>query len=638
MEEYDIDDDLVEAYVMSGDVQPYESEPEPLGPAAASGAETLPPSAPIVASTKDGNSAGHHEGGADADEDGMDEDSPVFLTAVSHATESDAVGGEAPPVADDEARESAQGGATADDAVGAVEQEAPAIAAANDAAELADCDADRMEVDDVTDEGHQLKVPSAEDTKEMDKKPAVGTTEDGVLRALAKMAKPTTAASRRLSTGVPACSLDGCDKKGQGLGSYHFCKKHCRMWKEANAAKAGVEAGVVADAARSTRKRRRYDDTAIVGDKAPVAAEEVSVRSSKTRKPTRTSTSDNTDQPSLVNQVVRLTTEGREAMGESSYIKGIDPRLYFVLNYDAKTHQCKLVPMRIVGCFRAKECRESKGRDKWMLYPEKDCKGQKWEISGNILEAVQARTVLNTTDADDEQWDVLENVAMSASYNEAAELTQNQNAKSKPKPPAKFSPELSVYAREDDGLLYKSKIKKKRYNQAEGVWEYEVHFIGWAAKYDRWVPEDDVALELPPGEVAGPVPNSSPAAKEAEPDTNASPQTNSDQSDVSSACTGTLPSLFLYNYLWSVFFLQPSWHHHSYPSLMCRRYDTCLFRSHLSIFVCGFLSIQELASTQNAAARVLRLDRRVSHQPKATKRFFMLIVSSADVGIQNYGE
>ena len=622
MEEYDIDDDLVEAYVMSGDVQPYESEPEP---AAASGA-------PVV--MKDGNSAGHHEGGADADGDIMDEDSPVFLTAVSHTTESDAVGEEAPP---DEARESAQGGATADDAVGAVEQEAPAVAAANDAAELADCDADRMEVDDVTDEGQQLKMPSAEDTKEMDKKPAVGTTKDGVLRALAKMAKPTTAASRRLSTGMPACALDGCDKRGQGLGSYHFCKKHCRMWKEANAAKAGVEAGVVADAARSTRKRRRYDETAIVGDKAPVAAEEVSVRSSKTRKPTRTSTRDNTDRPSLVNQVVRLTTEGREAMGES-LIQGIEPRLYFVLNYDAKTHQCKLVPMRIVGCFRAKECRESKGRDKWMLYPEKDCKGQKWEISGNMLEAVQARTVLNTTDADDEQWDVLENVTMSVSYNEAAELTQNQNAKSKPKPLAKFSPKLSVYAREDDGLLYKSRIKKKRYNQVECVWEYEVHFIGWAAKYDRWVPEDDVALELPPGEVAGPVPNSSPSATEAEPDTNASPQTNSDQSDVTSACTGTLPSLFLYSYLWSVFFLQPSWHHHSYPSLMCRRYGTCLFRSHLSIFVCGFLSIQELASMQNAAARVLRLDRRVSHQPKATKRFFMLIVSSADVGIQNYGE
>ena len=82
MEEYDIDDDLVEAYVMSGDVQPYESEPEP---AAASGA-------PVV--MKDGNSAGHHEGGADADGDIMDEDSPVFLTAVSHTTESDAVGGE----------------------------------------------------------------------------------------------------------------------------------------------------------------------------------------------------------------------------------------------------------------------------------------------------------------------------------------------------------------------------------------------------------------------------------------------------------------------------------------------------------------------------------------------------------------
>ena len=524
---------------MSGDVQPYESEPEPLGPAA-SDAETLPPSAPIVASTKDGNSAGHHEGGVDADEDGMDEDSPVFLTAVSHTTESDAVGGEAPPVADDEARESAQGGATAGDAVGAVEQEAPAVAAANDAAELADCDADRMEVDDVTDEGHQLKMPSAEDTKEMDKKPAVGATEDGALRALAKMAKPTTAASRRLSTGVPACALDGCDKKGQGLGSYYFCKKHCKMWKEANAAKAGV----VADAAtRSTRKRKRYYETAIVSDIGP-AAKGVSVRSSKTRKPTRTSTRDNTDLPSLVNQVVRLTMEGREAMGESLLIKNIDPRLYFVLNYDAKTHRCKLVPMRIVGRFRAKECKESKGRDKWMLYPEKDCKGQKWEISGNILEVVQARTVLNTIDADDEQWDVLENVTMSASYNEAAELTQNQNAKSKPKPLAKFSPKLSVYAREDDGLLYKSKIKKKRYNQVEGVWEYEVHFIGWAAEYDRWVPEDDVTLELPPGEGAGPVPNSSPAAKEADPETNASPKPNSGQSDVSSACTGTLPSFF----------------------------------------------------------------------------------------------
>ena len=622
MEDYDdTDDDLMQA----GDIQLCESsepepEPEPLAPAAAaaaaSGAGTLPPSAPIVTSMKDGNSAGHHEGdadGADADEDVMDEDSPVFLTAVSHTTESDAVG------EDEQAQQ--QDGATADDAVGAVEPEAPTIAAANDAAALADSDADLMEVDDVTDEGHQLNLPSAEDTKDMDelsgsgsgdepaedpvmtadedapalehkedKRLTVGMAEDDVLRALAKMAKPTTAASRRLSTGMLACALDGCDKHGQGLSNYYFCKKHCRMWKETNAAKSGRSGGgaspIVADAAaRSTRKRRRYDETAIVGDKAPVAAEEVSVRPSKTRKPTRTSTRDNTDRPSLVDQVVRLTMEGREAMGDSMLIQGVDPRLYFVLNYDAEMHQCKLVPMRIVGRFRAKECKESKGRDKWMLYPEKDCKGQKWEIGGNLLEAVQARTVLNTSDADDEQWDVLENVAMSASYNETVELTQTQNAKSKPKPLAKFSPKHSVYAREDDGLLYKSKIKKKRYNQVEGVWEYELHFIGWAAKYDRWVPEDDVTGELPPGEVAGPVPNSSPAAKEAVSKTNSSPKTNSNQSDVSSACTGTLPDLLLHFY-GPVFFLQPSCHHHCL-SFMCRWYLPLPF-SPFHIFVVDF--------------------------------------------------
>ena len=152
------------------------------------------------------------------------------------------------------------------------------------------------------------------------------------------------------------------------------------------------------------------------------------------------------DLPSLVNQVVRLTDKGAQEMGASRFIGEVDPHLYFVLNYNDKHDKCDLVPMRRDGQFNSRESKEnpqSKGRDKWILYSEKECEGQMWKVSGRMLEIVSATTIANTVDADDEEWDIHDD--------EVGKLVRDSGQESKPV--AQFSHKQYVYAMEEDGIF-----------------------------------------------------------------------------------------------------------------------------------------------------------------------------------------
>ena len=693
--------------------QPAEPEPEPVQEAPAdAGIDSQSPSAPTVMDVDAAFEKNHEDY---TNEDVMDEDSPIFLTAVSHTTESDAAaggdvsGGEVlggADVAEDVTQVKAEASAIApagsstknddvDEKVGqnakacaggdvsadpngevmekqnedpvamepntsnvAPEEDAakdtnngkttmvldnegrggPAVDEANAKRESPTDAADQMEVDGADDDRNQSNLPSAEDAKrkttatemggESEEDPCadlVGDdsvpinvasnvkeatiselTEDDALRALAKMPLPTEQATRKTSLGKPACALDGCDKQEQGRRNHFFCKKHHRMWREANrktkpstsASTAAVAAVTTAAATsthrasintskRSTRKRKEYDQVVAVDNTGEIVSEEVPMRSRKrerrarnvgkttqdrpmdsgndeqlqaalrlsieekvkssprkaraaaasavshTANKRRSTRSRGSDRPSLVNQVVRLTDEGAQEMGASRFIGEVDPYLYFVLNYNDKNDKCDLVPMRIDGQFNARDSNkspQSKGRDKWILYSEKECEGQIWKVSGRMLEIVPATTIANTADADDEQWDVHDD--------EVGKLVRDNGQESKSA--AKFSHKQSVYALEDDGIFYKSKVKKRRYSKENYRWEYELHFVGWGAKYDRWVPEQDIVKELPPGEAAGPIPNSSSENKKkaSTPESLASDATKH-QTGGSSASTGT---------------------------------------------------------------------------------------------------
>ena len=690
--------------------QPARPEPEPVqeAPAADAGVDPQLPSTSTPMEV-DAASVNNHE--LATNEDVMDEDSPIFLTAVSHTTESDAApggdasGDEGPggaDVAEDVTQVKAEASTIApaeisaknDDVDGKVSQNAKACAGgdvsadpngevmerqnddpdvmpepntsneapAEDAAKDANIGktnmeinneemgrsavdrasgkrenptdgegADQMEVDGTDKDRKQSKVPAAKDGRSeltatgsrsgedpcanlvggdaipiddveksgegMVKKASVPElskpelSKDDALRALAKMPLPAEQSGRKTTLGRPACALNGCNNVEQGRRNHFFCKKHCRMWREANRkAKASggstTSASVVAGAPstadadndgastrrsstssskrRITRKRKEYDEVVTAGNAGEVVSEvptrtskrgrraqragtttqdqplegshdeelqaalrlsiEERVKSSarkasaaaasaaslpnKKRRSTRSSS--NIDRPSLVNQVVRLTGKGAQEMGTSRFIGGVDPHLYFVFNYNHKNDECELVPMRIKGKFNARESKnfpQSKGWDKWILYSEKECKGQAWKATGRMLEIVSATTIANTADADDERWYVHDD--------EVGILVRDSGQESKSA--AKFFHKQSVYGKEEDGIFYKSKVKKRRYSKENSCWEYELHFVGWGAKYDRWVPEHDIVIELPPGETAGVIPNSSPEKKKSAP-------------------------------------------------------------------------------------------------------------------------
>ena len=433
-------------------------------------------------------------------------------------------------------------------------------------------------------------------------------SKDDALRALAKMPLPTEQAGRKTSLGRPACALVGCNNVEQGRRNHFFCKKHCRMWWEANrkvtasggsTTSASTDAGAastttvaatstrrasLSTSKRNTRKRKEYDEVMTVDNTGVVVSEEVPMRSRKRERRAQTtqdqpikSSNDeqlqaalrlsieekvkssprkagagaassvmshkamkrgstrsrgSADLPSLVNQVVRLTDRGAQEMGTSRFIGEVDPHLYFVLNYNDKHDKCDLVPMRRDGQFNSRESKEnpqSKGRDKWILYSEKECEGQMWQVSGRMLEIVSATTIANTVDADDEEWDIHDD--------EVGKLVRDSGQESKPV--AQFSHKQYVYAMEEDGIFYKSKVKKRRYSKEKCRWEYALHFVGWSAKYDRWVPEQDIVKELPPGEAAGPIPNSNSEKKKKSTPESLALDTTSHQGGGSSASTGT---------------------------------------------------------------------------------------------------
>ena len=698
---------------------PPEAEPEPAKEAPDDADIDSKSPADSTAVEVDAASKKNHEVGTN--EDVMDEDSPIFLTAVSHTTESDAAGGnvsdaEAPGGADvtkdvkevkiaTSAIGSAESSTNAHGIVGEIRQNAKDGVAGGVSADPKgeeiekrnqDPDVDLMKPNttnkapekDVTEDANSGKAnmelnnegsggsavdeangKNSTDGEGADPMAVVGTdkdrnqsnppakkdprsettaagsrsdedpcadlvgvegeekvkessvqelTKDNALRALKKMPLPTEQAARKTSLGRPACALDGCNNVEQGRRNHFFCKKHCRMWREANRKAKPSGGGTTSDSAtagatstddadnndasacpastsaskrRNARKRKEYDDVVAVGNAGEVVSEEVSMRSSKRERRARsvragtttqdqhlegghdeelqaalrlsieekvkssprkasavaasavshpnkkrrsTRSSSDVDRPSLVNQVVRLTDKGREEMGNSRFIDGIDPLLYFVFNYNHKNDECELVPMRTKGKFNARESKnfpQSKGRDKWMLYSEKECKGQAWKVRGRALEIVSATTIVNSADADDERWDV----------HEAVEIPNGEDAGTnlEKKSAAKFCHKQTVYGKEEDGIFYKAKVKKKRYK--ENSWEYELHFVGWAAKYDRWVPEHDIVKELPPGETAGAIPNSSPEKKKSTPSSTSEKKRN--RGDGSSESTGkSLPS------------------------------------------------------------------------------------------------
>ncbi|KAL3791795.1 hypothetical protein HJC23_002426, partial [Cyclotella cryptica] len=102
---------------------------------------------------------------------------------------------------------------------------------------------------------------------------------------------------------------------------------------------------------------------------------------------------------SLLEQVVKLKSKD----GLPSYVFKYE--YFYVLTYIPDLLWVHLIPMRKVGVFDVNHP-TSAGRPIWMIVSEEE--GKEFDASASICKPVLSRTINNSADADDEQWDVYE--------------------------------------------------------------------------------------------------------------------------------------------------------------------------------------------------------------------------------------
>ena len=108
---------------------------------------------------------------------------------------------------------------------------------------------------------------------------------------------------------------------------------------------------------------------------------------------------------SLFNKVVKLNADGVAQSGsEFDY--------YFVLTYIPDLKWCHLAPMVKVGTW-GPDKPKAEGRPVWMLVDESE--GKEVDISAAFCEPVRSRAMKRTVDADNEQWDIIDDVESSSS-------------------------------------------------------------------------------------------------------------------------------------------------------------------------------------------------------------------------------
>ena len=100
----------------------------------------------------------------------------------------------------------------------------------------------------------------------------------------------------------------------------------------------------------------------------------------------------------LFNKVVKLTKEGQRQAGEEF-------QYYYVLTYIPDLFWCHLAPLRNVGVFGSNR-KKSEGRTKWMLVHEGE--GKEMDITGAVCQALKSRSTRGCTDADKEEWDIID--------------------------------------------------------------------------------------------------------------------------------------------------------------------------------------------------------------------------------------
>ena len=372
------------------------------------------------------------------------------------------------------------------------------------------------------------------------------------------------------------CAVEGCAKIQQGPQSSYMCKLHNKEWVGGDIANRAISSASKSKRTRTSTKRKKHPlppssttrgSSGGDSDYDPACSTSSGRRSKRGRTQKTIQQTDSpdddlkaalrlsmassaspesghtrygrvsaatsvglmeevVDSPSLIDQVVRLTDEGKNKT-QWDRILGVDPRLYYVLSYKAESNWCELVPMKKFGTFSEGECGQaagSIGRDKWVLFSEEECGDLSFEISGDLVETVKAKPLANTTDANEEQWDILgaiESDVETVDTNQgdfhdeggnASFLKTNENtvrkkashslvAEGVPSAP-KFKRNNVVHA-VDEGCHYRAVIRKVGEYDKEKGWLYQVHFQGWAKRYDKWLPESGLKNEPPPEETAG---------------------------------------------------------------------------------------------------------------------------------------
>ena len=103
---------------------------------------------------------------------------------------------------------------------------------------------------------------------------------------------------------------------------------------------------------------------------------------------------------SMLEQVVKLkSTDGIPGYA-SKY------EYFYVLTYIPDLLWVHLIPMRKVGTFDEKKRPSCDGRPIWMIVSEDE--GKEFDTSAAICKVVSSRTINNSADADEEQWDIYE--------------------------------------------------------------------------------------------------------------------------------------------------------------------------------------------------------------------------------------
>ena len=374
------------------------------------------------------------------------------------------------------------------------------------------------------------------------------------------VSSPSTMAARRNSNVVAdmprptgprperRCAVEGCTKKSQGRKNNFMCITHNNEWVCANSSTRK------SNGTETTRSRKRKERPSAPSSTTEHTASTSSLHGRRSKRERRPKTAqldfspdedlktalrlsmlspalrgsgttrhgranaatsvglmeEAADAPSLIDKVVRLTTEGRDET-KWKRILGVEPLFYFVLSYNPESNWCDLVPMKKVGTISEAECGASTtsiGRDKWVLFDEKECRDLSFEVYGDLVEIVKAKALANTDDADEELWDVLrdfdDEVDAAAINNGAVETLafapDADDAASILTP--KFKRNNAVFAY-DEGNYYEAIIRKVGEYDEEKGWMYQVHFKGWAKRYDKWVPESELEKDPPQESPAG---------------------------------------------------------------------------------------------------------------------------------------